>query len=97
VTEIRAAEQALRPYWRQDVATRALAAAQAATLSPDLEQAFIEATVVLDAASARLRGEPPATEPLAADHIYANVTDLDSEVARLVLVSQAIRETQRST
>jgi hypothetical protein len=98
MTEIRAAEQALIPYRREDVAARALAAAQSAVLSPDLEQAFIEATVVLDAATARSRGELPALEPLAADRIRANTHhDLDSEVIRLVLVSQAVRQNQRRT
>jgi len=96
VTEIQAAEQALSPYWREDVAARAQAVAQSATLGPDLEQAFIEATVVLDAASARRRGDPPATELLAADRTDTSTSnDPDAEVARLVLVSQAVRQNQR--
>jgi hypothetical protein len=98
ITEIQAAEQALRPYWREEVAARARAAAQSAALNPDLEQAFIEATVVLDAASARMRGEPLVTEPLAADRICASASDdPDSEITRLVLVSQAVRQNQRRT
>jgi len=96
VAEIRVAEQALSPYRRSDAAARALAAAQSAALSPDLEQAFVEATVVLGAAGARLRGEPPATEPLAAEHVWGSATDdLDSEISRLVLVSHAVRQSRR--
>jgi hypothetical protein len=93
VTEIREAEQALRPYWSQDVAARALAAAQAAALSPGLEQALIEATVIINAATACLRGEPPAPQPFPADQLHASTgDDLHSEVERLLLVSQAIRQ-----
>jgi hypothetical protein len=98
VTEIRAAQQALSPYRREDVAARAEAAAQSATLGPDLEDAFIEATVVLDAASARRRGESPAIAPLAGTWICTRASDdLDSEITRLVLVSQAIRQNQKRT
>jgi hypothetical protein len=96
MSEIRAAEQALSPHWRTDVAARALAAARSAALSPDLEQAFVEATVVLNAVDARLRGEQPAPEPLAAERICGRARDdLDSEVTRLVLVSQAVRQNRR--
>jgi hypothetical protein len=96
VTEIRTAEQALSPHWRAEVAARALATARSAALSADLEQAFVEATVVLSAADARLRGDPPAPEPLAAEQICGSATDdLDSEITRLVLVSQAVRQNRR--
>jgi hypothetical protein len=82
----------LSPYWRDDVAARALAAAQSAALSPDLEQAIVEATVVMNAASARLHGEPPAPVPLPVDRLWGTVSDdPQSEVTRLVLVSHAIR------
>jgi hypothetical protein len=91
VREIRDAERVLRPYWREDVATRALVA-QSAGLSPDLEQAVVEAAVVMNAASARLRGERPAFEPLPSERLWGSASDdPHAEVAWLVLVSQAIR------
>jgi hypothetical protein len=89
VTEIREAEHALSPYWRNEVAARALAAAG---LSVDLELAVVEAAVVVDAAAARLRGTPPSPDPVPAEVIHAGAgDDLRSEVVRLVLVSRAIR------
>jgi hypothetical protein len=92
VTEIRDAEHALSPYWREDVAARALDAARLAGLGAALEQAVIEAAVILDAASARMRGEPPPPAPLAPERDYQGVgDDLHSEVDRLVQVSRAIR------
>jgi hypothetical protein len=92
VAGIRDAEQLLSAYWREDVAARARAAAQSAALSPDLEQAVIEAAVLLNAAGARLRGEPPASEPLTVEQIRGNGgADLHSEITRLVRVSRAVR------
>lgn len=92
VTEIREAEHALSPYSRKEVAARALAAAGSASLVADLEQAVVEAAVIVDAAAARLRGIPPPRDPVPAELIHPNARDdLDSEVARLVLVSRAIR------
>jgi Family of unknown function (DUF6545) len=91
VIEIRDAEQALSPYWSQDVASRARTAARTAALSADLEQAVIEAAVIMDAASARLRGDSAVPEPLQAAQFNGRVDgDLYSEVERLVLVSRAI-------
>jgi hypothetical protein len=57
-----------------------------------LEQAVVEAVVVMDAASARIRGVPPAREQVPAERICKTAgNDLHSEVARLVLVSRVIR------
>jgi hypothetical protein len=92
VIEIRDAELALRPYWRADVAERAVAAARAATLSPELEQAVVEAAVIMDAVSARLRGMPPSPGPVPVHRVCATAgDDLHSEVARLVQVARIIR------
>jgi hypothetical protein len=93
VIEIHDAEQALSPYWNKDIAARAQAAAQSAMLSADQEQAVIEAAVIMNAARTRLRGEPPATEPLPGDQLCGSTgDDLHYEVERLLLVSQAIRQ-----
>jgi hypothetical protein len=92
VIEIRDAEHALRPFWREAVAARALAAARSAALSADLEQAVVEAAVVMDAARARLRGVPPPAGPPQAQWMDRGAgEDLHAEVARLVLVSRVIR------
>jgi hypothetical protein len=92
VIEIRDGEQALRPYWREDVAARVLAAARSAGLGADLEQAVVEAAVIVNAAGACLRGEMPSPEPVPVELVYGDAGgDLHAEVARLVLVSRAIR------
>jgi hypothetical protein len=92
VIEIRDAELALRAHWREDVADRASAAARSAGLDADLEQAVVEAAVVMDAASACLRGAPPAGDPVPVERICRTAgNDLRSEVARLILVSRVIR------
>jgi hypothetical protein len=92
VIEIRDGEQALRPYWREDVAARALAAARSAGLGADLEQAVVEAAVIVAAAGACRRGGTPSPEPVSVELVYGDAGgDLHSEVARLVLVSRAIR------
>jgi hypothetical protein len=92
VTEICDAEHALSAYWREDVAVRALAAARSAGLSVSQEQAVVEAAVVMDAVSARLRGEPPPAVPLQPEWVDEGVgDDLQSEVDRLVEVARAMR------
>jgi len=92
VIEIRDAELALRPYWRADVAARALAAARSAAMSAGLEQAIVEAAVVMDAAAARRRGTPPPPQAARAEPAWtAAGDDLHAEVARLVRVARAIR------
>ena len=91
VIEIRDAEHALRPFWRDVVAAKAVVAARSAGLSGDLEQAVVEAAVVIDAAGARLRGMAPRSEPAAVQWVYRGTgEDLRSEVARLILVAQAM-------
>jgi Family of unknown function (DUF6545) len=97
VIEIRDGEQALRPYLREDVAAKALAAARSAGLGADLEQAVVEAAVIVDAAGACRRGELPSPEPVPVERVYGDAGgDLHSEVARLVLVSRAIRHSPSS-
>lgn len=92
VIEIRDAELALRAHWREDVADRASAAARSAMLDANLEQAIVEATVILDAAGAHQRGAPPAHEQVPVERICRTAgNDLRSEVARLILVSRVIR------
>ena len=92
VIEIRDAELALRPYWRADIAERAAAAARTAALSTELGQAVVEAAVVMDAASARLRGMPPSPGRVPVHRICVTTgDDLHSEVARLVQVARVIR------
>lgn len=92
VTEIREAEHALSPYWRNEIAARALAATGSAALDADLEQAVVEAAIIVDAAAARLSGMPPSPEAVPVDLIRASAgDDLRSEADRLVLVSRAIR------
>lgn len=92
VIEIRDAELALMPYWRADVAARASAAARSAMLSADLEQAAVEAAVIMDAADACMRGKPPSRETVPAERIFAMAgEDLHSEVARLVQVARVVR------
>lgn len=90
VIEIRDAELALRPYWRGEVAAWASAAARSAALSESLELAVVDAAVVIDAAGARMRGMPPACEPVA-EYISAGAgDDLFAEVRRLIQVSRGI-------
>ena len=92
VIEIRDAELALRPYWREEVAAAASAAARSAGLDADLEQAVVEAAVAMDAARACLRGGPPACEQVPAERICGPAgNELRSEIARLILVSRAVR------
>jgi Family of unknown function (DUF6545) len=91
VIEIRDAELALRPYWRADVAARASAAARSAALSANLQEAVVEAAVVIDAADACIRGIPPSGEPVPERICTTAGDDLHSEVVRLVLVSRAVR------
>jgi hypothetical protein len=91
VVEIRDAELALRPYWRPDVAARASATTRSAGLSAELQAAIVEAAVVMDAADARIRGLPPAREPVRENLWPTAGDDLHSEVARLVTVSRVIR------
>jgi hypothetical protein len=92
VIEIRDAELALMPYWRADVAARASAAARSAALSADLEQAVVEAAVIMDAAGACIHGKPPSREPVPAERVFAMAgEDLHSEVARLVQVARVVR------
>ena len=92
VIEIRDAELALRAHWRSDVADRASAAARSAGLDTDVEQAVVEAAVVMDAASACIRGVPPADEQVPVERICRMAgDDLHSEVGRLILVSRVIR------
>jgi hypothetical protein len=92
VREIRDAEHALSPYWREDVAASALARAQSAGLSADLEQAVVEAAVIIDVVSARRRGEPLPPAPLPSERIYQGTgDDLSSEVDRLIQVARTVR------
>jgi hypothetical protein len=99
IIEIRDAELALRPYWRADVAAQASAAARSASLGADLEQAAVEAAVIMDAARARMRGAPPPRGPVPAQYILTlgdgdialKGGDLDGEVTRLSEVSRIIR------
>ena len=92
VIEIRDAELALRAHWRADVAASASAAARSAGLDADLEQAVVEAAVIMHAAGACLRGAPPAHEQVPVERICGPAgNDLRSEVARLILVSRVVR------
>ncbi len=58
-----------------------------------MEQAVVEAAVVVNAAAARRHGTPPAPGLVPAGLIGAGASDdLRSEVVRLVLVSRVIRD-----
>lgn len=91
VIEIRDAELALRPFWDGEAAREAVDAALAAGLPVDEHDALIEAVMIMTALGARQAGAPAdggddGTRILSDPH-----NDLESEVARLMLVSRAVR------
>ena len=92
VTEIRDAECALSPYWREGVAASAQAATRSAGLGTDLEQAVIEAALIVDAVNALSHGEPAPPVPLPPEQVNQGVgDDLQSEAHRLIEVARAVR------
>lgn len=89
MAEIRDAELALRPYWRAEAGDAALAAARSAALGPGLERAAVEAAIVMDAASAALRGRPPSPGLVPPGRVFAPAGgDLRPEAATLIQVSR---------
>jgi hypothetical protein len=91
VIEIRDAELALRPFWDSDVAREAARAARSAGLSPDQHDAVIEAVMILTALGARRAGAEASADPHAGRSLTEPRNDLESETARLLLVSRAVR------
>lgn len=88
VIEIRDAELALRPWWDGRVAAQAEEAARSAGLPPDWDYAVIEAVMIVTALDARLDGARCSPAGLS---VPPPGNDLESETARLLLVSRAVQ------
>ena len=89
VIEIRDAELALRPWWDGQLVGQAADAARAAGLSPDRRYAILEAVMILTALDARLCGARCCSPGTLSIPPPGN--DLESETARLLMVSRAMR------
>jgi hypothetical protein len=91
VIEIRDAELALRPFWDRDAAREAARAARSAGLAPEQHDAVVEAVMILTALGARRGGAEASADPRAGRSLTEPRNDLESETARLLLVSRAVR------
>jgi hypothetical protein len=91
VIEIRDAQLALKPYSRAEIADQAAAAAKSAGLVPAKVTAVVEAAVIVDSLQSHFRGSAPRHEDIPPEQVSAAPrNDIHAEVARLILVSQAI-------
>jgi hypothetical protein len=91
VIEIRDAQLVLKPYSRSEVADKAAAAAKSAGMAPAAVAAVVEAAVIVDSLQSHFRGSRPRPENIPPEQVsVAPGNDIRAEVARLVLVSQAI-------
>jgi hypothetical protein len=91
VIEIRDAQLALKPHSRAEIADQAAAAAKSAGLPPAKAAAVVEAAVIVDSLQSHFRGSSPGLADIPPEQVSgAPGNDIHAEVARLILVSQAI-------
>jgi diguanylate cyclase (GGDEF)-like protein len=91
VIEIRDAELALRPFQDSRAISEVFDAARRAGLSEDERDAAIEAVMIVTALNARQRGAGGQDRPDGAPVMSEPRNDLESETARLLQVSRAVR------
>lgn len=95
VIEIRDAQLMLAAYCLKDIADQAAAAARSAGLAPEERTAVVEAAVLVTALNARRRGAAAHQHGTAAPYVGTGQSnDLLGEVARLILVSRALRHSR---
>ncbi len=91
VIEIRDAELAVRAYPDSRAVGDAADAARSAGLPRDEREAIIEAIMIVTALAARRDRAEPCSGPAASCALSEPRNDLESETARLLLVSRAVR------
>jgi hypothetical protein len=91
VIEIRDAQLVLKQYLREEIAAQAAAAAKSAGLAPAKVAAVVEAAVIVDSLQSHFRGSAPRHEDIPPEQVSpATRNDIYAEVAKLILVSQAM-------